>query len=341
MNLKSLSVHLGLSQTTVSRALNGYSDVSVETRKRVEEAAKKYGYRPNASARKLATGRSRAIGVSFPTDRNLLADPHFIEFLIGLTEQAAECDYDLLLSATKSDSIEGYQRTAGNGAVDLMVLSSLDLSEERLDQLKDIGRPFIVHGRIEGREDYAYLDIDNRQAFYLPTKLLLDLGHRRIAILNGPDGRHYSNQRAKGWADALKEYSIEADLNLTRGGVMSEEVGYRLAKDLLKQAERPTALLCSSVVMAVGAYRAAGELGLSVGSDVSITAHDDGLPLVNPQRMEPALTVTHSPIRAAGKEIALMAKRFVGGVPLEQLKTVWDVELIYRPSVGAPRKKVD
>jgi LacI family transcriptional regulator len=87
MRLKELALHLGLSQTTVSRALNGYPEVNEETRQRVLDAARRYDYRPNASARRLATGRNNAIGIVLPTDRNLLLDPNYIEFQAGLGER--------------------------------------------------------------------------------------------------------------------------------------------------------------------------------------------------------------------------------------------------------------
>ena len=98
MKLKDLADRLGLSQTTVSRALNGYPEVSEETRRRVLEAARRFDYRPNASARRLATGRAGAIGAVLQTDRNLLLDPHYVEFLAGLGERLAEDEIDIVLS---------------------------------------------------------------------------------------------------------------------------------------------------------------------------------------------------------------------------------------------------
>ena len=89
MNLKKLAQELGLSQTTVSRALNGYPEVSEKTRKRVSDAADRLGYRPNASARRLATGRVGAVGMVMPSDGQLLVNPHFSEFLAGLGQRLA------------------------------------------------------------------------------------------------------------------------------------------------------------------------------------------------------------------------------------------------------------
>src|SRR4029078_5249645 len=90
MKLKDLASQLGLSQTTVSRALNGYPEVSEDPRRGVLEAARRFDYRPNVSARRLATGRAGAVGAVLQTDRNLLLDPHYVDFLAGLGERLAE-----------------------------------------------------------------------------------------------------------------------------------------------------------------------------------------------------------------------------------------------------------
>ncbi|KZK77278.1 HTH-type transcriptional regulator RafR [Pseudovibrio sp. Ad46] len=336
MNLKSLANHLGLSQTTVSRALNGYSDVSLATRNRVSEAAKTYGYRPNVNARRLATGRSCVIGIAFPTDMNMFLDPHFIEFLTGLSEKASELDYDIMISSSQSEEVDVYRRFAEKGTVDLVILSNVDLSEERIRLLQDLNMPFIVHGRTATCDSYSYIDIDNYGVFHEPTKMLLEMGHDKIAILNGHPNRVYAIDRLNGWQDALKERGVTPNPDYMRAGAMSEENGYTFAIEILQLENRPTALLCSSVVMAKGAYRACNELGIKIGSEVSIVAHDDNVPLAQASDMNPPLTVTRSPLRDAGREIAIMAMNYLKGTDIKELQCLWHPELIFRKSVGAP-----
>ncbi|MTI17086.1 LacI family transcriptional regulator [Rhodobacteraceae bacterium RKSG542] len=337
MSLKKLAEHLGLSQTTVSRALNGYSDVSKETRERVSIAAKELGYRPNESARRLATGRSNIIGVAFPTDENKLVDPHFTEFLSGLAERAAEHDYDVLLSATKGDDWKGLKRVVSSRTVDLVVLPSVDVSGEQISLVKSLDIPFVVHGRVKDRNDYAFLDIDNYQVFYQPTKMLIDLGHKNIAILNGPRNRNYTNERLRGWQDALAEIGIEAPAGYDAHARMTEAEGFAMAMELLSRPDRPTALVCSSTLLASGAYRACSQLQLVVGRDVSITAHDDELPFLSAMSFDPPLAVTRSSIRAAGREVASIVNRYLLGESWQSLQTIWQAELVYRASV-APLK---
>ncbi|MBZ0230178.1 MAG: LacI family transcriptional regulator, partial [Bauldia sp.] len=125
MKLKELASRLGLSQTTVSRALNGYPEVGAATRQRVLEAARRFDYRPNVSARRLATGRAGSIGAVLPTNRNLLVDPHYVEFLAGLGERLAEDEIDIVLTPAKGDDeVAAYRRLAAGTRVDAVILSS-------------------------------------------------------------------------------------------------------------------------------------------------------------------------------------------------------------------------
>jgi len=120
IKLKELADRLGLSQTTVSRALNGYPEVNADTRERVLDAARRFDYRPNVSARRLATGRVGAVGAVLQTDRNLLLDPHYVEFLAGLGERLAEDEIDIVLSPARGgDERVSYRRIAGGRRVDV------------------------------------------------------------------------------------------------------------------------------------------------------------------------------------------------------------------------------
>ena len=340
MNLKTLASHLGLSQTTVSRALNGYPDVSLATRNRVAEAARTYGYRPNVNARRLATGRSSVIGIAFPTHLNMFTDPHFIEFLAGVSEHASDLDYDIMLSASRKDESEVYRRFAEKGTVDLVILSNVELSEERIKLLQELNIPFIVHGRTTSCNDYPFMDIDNFNVFYEPTKMLLDLGHKKIGIINGAPGRVYTVDRKRGWETALKEHGLAPNPDYVREGTMSRQNGYNYARELLQLPNRPTALLCSSVIQAIGTYTACRELNIEIGTDVSIIAHDDGIPVAEPRTMDPPLTVTRSPLRDAGRKVADIAVKCLQGADLSELQCIWQAELIFRRSAGAPRKEI-
>ncbi|WP_029058444.1 substrate-binding domain-containing protein [Stappia stellulata] len=337
MNLRELSAHLGLSQTTVSRALNGYGDVAPATRRKVVEAAERVGYRPNSGARRLATGRSQALGIAFPVDRNLLLDPHFIEFIAGVAAHAGEQGYDLTVSPTTGTEGEVYRRFARMRTADAVILSGPVLEDPRIALLRGLQLPFVVHGRTQTPLPYAFVDIDNHGAFRQACQLLLDLGHRRIGLINGDESQTFARDRRAGWSSALMAAGLVAATDgLARAGAMTEENGYRFARDLLETSPRPTGLICSSVLLAFGAYRAVRDLGLAVGRDVSVIGHDDELPFLRPHTLDPPLTVTRSPIRKAGERVADFAIRLATGTPIDRLAEIKPVDLVYRGSTAAP-----
>jgi LacI family transcriptional regulator len=339
MNLKQLAAHLNLSQTTVSRALNGYPEVNAETRARVNEAAQRFSYRPNPHAMRLATGRSHAIGHVLPSDRTLMIDPHFSDFIAGAGEHYSAHGFDVLFNVGgPEDERSVYRRYAQSGAVDGVVIMGPRLDDWRIDLLGELELPFIVHGRVGDLEEgYAWLDIDNRGAFQRAAKLLTDLGHRRIALLNGLELMTFAAHRRRGYEAALAAHGIEIDPSIISGDQMTEENGYRRTRHLLDLSARPTALLCSSMLFVSGAIRAVHEKGLQVGEDISIIAHDDGLPFLKAEGLSPPLTTLTSSIRDAGTRVAQLLLQMIAEPSAPLPAELWSVDLIVRGSTGPAR----
>ena len=334
MKLKDLAGELGLSQTTVSRALNGYPEVSEATRQRVLEAARRFDYRPHASARRLATGRAGAIGAALQAHRNLLLDPHYVEFLAGLGERLSEDEIDIVLSPSRGNDERSYRRLAAGARVDGVILSSPTVADERIQLLNDLDLPFILHGRTASNIPHAWLDIDNEGAFRQATKYLLDLGHTRIGLINGEARFTYAVHRERGFCDALAGRGIAADPRFMASGQMTDEVGYRFAARFLAEKPQPTALLVSSMMMALGAFRAMRAAGLELGRDISMIAHDDVFPYLNADRMLPTMSTTRSSIRAAGARSAELVMELLAGRPAETIHELWTVDLVIRGSTG-------
>ncbi len=335
MRLKELAGRLNLSQTTVSRALNGYPEVSEATRERVLDAARRFGYRPNASAQRLATGRAGAVGAVLETNRSLMFDPHYVEFLAGLGERLAEDEIDIVLSpAKRNDELGSYRRIAAGTRVDALVLSSPVISDDRIKLLTGIGMPFILHGRTTGQSPHAWLDIDNEGAFNHATRHLLDLGHTRIAFINGLAQLTYASHRERGFRAALASRGIPVDESLIGQGIMTDEVGFRFAQRFLAMKPRPTAILVSSMMMALGAFRAVRAAGLELGRDVSMISHDDVFPFLNADRMVPTMSTTRSSIRAAGTRCAELLVEILSGRDPLTVHELWPVDLIIRASTG-------
>lgn len=334
MNLKEFAARIGLSQTTVSRAMSGYPEVKPETRTRVLEAAERLGYRPNISAQRLATGRAGAIGIVFQGGGRF--GPHSSEFMGGLSTRLQKDGIDILVSTveTEEDEAAAYRRLAASKRVDAVIVHMPACTDARIALLQTLGLPFVVHGRSEARKPFAFLDIDNFGAIETATRHLADLGHRRIALINGDTVSTYARDRNDGFRAALAACGLPFDPDLTGHGEFTDETGFRLMQVFLSLPVPPTAVIAGSMMSALGAMRAIRIAGLTVGQDVSLIAHDDVFPYLSPDNLVPGVTTTQSPIRAAGERIGDMVLRLLQGEAIETVQDVWPVDFIIRGSTG-------
>jgi LacI family transcriptional regulator len=307
MNLKELAKELGLSQTTVSRALNGYPEVAEATRRRVAEAAERLNYRPNTRARSLATGRSMAIGHVLPlsTKREIM-NPIFTDFLAGAGEAYFRAGYDCVLSVVNdADEARVYRELAAKGAVDGLIVQAPRRGDPRIALLKEIGLPFVVHGRAStGDGDYSWIDVNNRRAFQRATEFLVDLGHRRIALINGVETMDFAARRRDGYLKALRERGIESDSELIVADEMTEAFGYVSTRRMRGLGSPPTAIICSSMIIAIGVRRALGDLGLRLARDVSVVVFDDDLSYLRNGVDVPIFTSLKASVRDMGRRAA-------------------------------------
>jgi len=309
MKLKELSELLQLSQTTVSRALNGYPEVSEATRKRVRAAAETHGYRPNMRARSLATGRAMAIGHILPvTAQHEMVNPVFTDFIAGAGEVYASRGYDMLISIVPDESQErAYRDLLIKGSVDGLIVHAPKLGDRRIHLLNDIGIPFVVHGRASDvDEPYCWVDMNNSRAFRRATDLLLDLGHRRIALVNGLESMNFAIRRRVGFTEALRARGLEPDPSMIFSDEMTETYGHDVTRALLARPVPPTAILVSSIITAIGVRRAIEEVGLKMGRNVSVITHDDDLSYLQNRADVPVFTATRSSVREAGRRAARM-----------------------------------
>jgi LacI family transcriptional regulator len=339
VRLKELAEELGLSRTAVSRALNDYPDVSEETRARVVAAAKRLGYMPDMMARKLATGRTGAIGMIFEPNENLAVNPNLAELILGVTAWCAGRRMMFSLGgSTEGEGLEAFRNVVAARQVDGLIVGAPKREDARVRFLAEQRFPFIVHGRTRCELPHAWLDIDNEGGFRAATRLLLDFGHARIALLNGPADANYAADRASGYRAALAERGLEADERLILPAPMTQENGYANTVRALAESPRPTAFLCADFMLWLGCQRALREAGLEIPRDVSVIAHDDVLPTMTADGMQPSLTTTRSPIRAAGERMAALLRELIDGRPAEEVQELWEVELIVRASTAPPPK---
>ena len=342
INLKELAARLALSPTTVSRALNGYPEVSANTRQRVEAAARQFEYRPNTRAKSLATGRAMAIGHVIPlSTRHEIVNPVFSDFIAGAGEAYSRAGYDMVLSVVSdADETRAYRDLKARGSVDGIIVHGPRANDPRIALLREIGLPFVVHGRATGAPDaYSWLDVNNRRAFQRATEFLLDLGHRRIALLNGLEFMDFAIRRRTGYLQALSDRSIGADPELMRSDEMTETFGFRAMTTMLALPAPPTAVLVSSLIIAFGVRRAMEERGLKLGRDISVITHDDELSYMKNGEDVPIFTATRSSVREAGRRAAEMLLELIADPEATPRHQLLEAELMVGLSTGPNRER--
>ncbi len=342
MNLKELSLRIGLSQTTVSRALNGYPEVNEATRRRVLEAAKQYNYSPNTRAKSLATGQALAIGHVIPmSTKHEMVNPVFGDFIAGAGETYSRNGFDMVLSIVPDRDEESvYREFKAKGNVDGLIVHGPRMNDSRIDLLNEIGLPFVVHGRASGQTlPYSWLDVNNTSAFKRATEFLLDLGHRNIALINGLETMDFAYRRRKGFERAMAERGVATNPSFMRSDEMTEVYGYQTAQEMLRSENAPTAFLVASLISALGIRRAIQDAGLVMGRDVSVVTHDDMLSYLSNGDSVPVFTAARSSVRDAGALSAQMLIDIINSPNENPKSRLLEAELTVGASTGpAPNR---
>ncbi|GAB3260474.1 helix-turn-helix transcriptional regulator [Chitinimonas naiadis] len=338
MDLKALSQTLNLSMTTVSRALNGYSDVSEKTRERVIAAARTLGYQPNPVARSLAMGRANAIGIVHPLEHGDVADPRFLEVVAGLTEGLAPANIDLLIaSATHRGELDTYDRLVHGKRVDGFILARTLCQDERIDYLRQAGIPFLAYGRSAQCEQYPWFDFDNEAGTVLAVERLLELGHRQIGYIHASLQYNFAHQRYAGFERSLRQHGLPLQPQWRLSAGLARSSGHAAMTALLDLAERPSAVIVDNNLAGEGAIRALLDRGIALGRELSVIVYD-GIP---PDTLLSGLSVTsvvQPTQQRTGLHMARMIKRVISGdYPLGEVQMLCQPVLQIGESDGAWR----
>jgi len=334
--IKDVARQAGVSFKTVSRVINDQDGVRDEVRLRVREAIAELGYVVNYSARTLASGTNRTIGVVIPR----ITDPRVFDLLhhIGEVSEQNRVGVIILTRPTLSDQIT-VSNFVGHGLVGALLLISPRSIEPYLPVVHALQIPTMVCESVFADQDGRILDCglpciasDNRQGAHEGASYLLQLGHRRIAYISGSDISQ-NHLRFLGYCDALARYGIPVVDQYVRPGDWSWESGHRQALHLMDLPQPPTAILCASDNMALGAMRALAERGLRVPADVSILGFDD-IPAAS--YSDPPLSTIKQPAHAmVQRAIEALIRRMEGQQDLGG-NTIMPTTLVERQSCASP-----
>lgn len=301
VTIKDLARELELSITTISRALNGYSDVGEKTRTRVQKTADRLGYRPNRNAQRLVTRRTQSIAWIQSDNDKKFVDPHFIEVMAGVLRGARAGNYDIMLTShTPEQQLAVYERYINDRSVDGFILDLPQPDDERIALLMEAGLPFVVHGRNDGSDAYSWVDVDNFDNYYRLTQLLVANGHQKIAFINGDEHFSFALERRLGVQQALADLDMPANIVTIYNALHPMgDAGFQLTEQAL--AEQPvTAILYSSALMAVEGHAALLRHGATPGKDIAVATMDDRLHYLDLSPYENLFTFVRSSLRDAG-----------------------------------------
>ena len=336
MKLNMIAQRLNLSESTVSRALNDYRDISADTKALVRKTAAELGYMPNMHARRLASGNADTIAYVMPRSDGQLNASFLGELMTGMAEALTARGWDLSVLVPRSvdEELEMFRNISRTRHVSGLVISRTLTKDVRFQLLKELNIPFVAHGRSLDSDQAAWVDVDNAAAFTEMTTHFASLGHRRIAHIGGADTYNFAVQRAKGWRTALEMLALPYDAGLYDVTDLSFDGGEAAMKRLLALPEPPTAVCCISDVVAIGAMRALRENGLVPGREVSIIGYD-GLDIG--AWLEPPLSTMKQPLQSAGQQLIEMVTRMVekGDAPQDHQK-LYRATLVRRGTDNPP-----
>lgn len=332
MNLKSLAILLGMSKTTVSRALNGYPEVNGVTRARVLAAAKETGYQANPMARGLAVGRSNSIGVIQPLLSAELADPMQAAVVGGMTEALEAAKMQLFIAPVSPlKELAAYETMVRARRVDGLVVSRTLVDDERINYLSQAGFPFIAHGRCGLETPYAWFDYDNEAGIEQALVRLLGLGHQRIAYLGGPGHYHFARQRRDAFVRSMTAAGLSCDPRYSIETTLDRRAGQLAMQQLLECAPRPTAVIVDNHLAGAGALRALLDAGVVLGKEMSLIVWGgvDEAPI--------GVTVSsidEPELHSAGATMMYMLLALLNGTPPAELQVLWQPVLLAGATVG-------
>ncbi|MBB6568322.1 LacI family DNA-binding transcriptional regulator [Kribbella sandramycini] len=323
----------GVSVSTVSHVVNGTRLVAPATRERVQRAMERLGYRHQPTARSLAAGSNRTIGLAITVASN----PYWVELIQGIDGEATRAGLNLIIVDTRDDARYESAAVANLLAhrIEGLVIAPADHWRDlTLPMLRDHAIPYVVVDRIDPELRIDQVGVENETASTAIVDHLLSLGHTRIGMLSGIPGLSTSSERVRGYQLAHQHANVPVDPELIRVGSSSSEGGRKATWELLELDDRPTALFTGNSSMTIGALAAFHAAGVDVPKDMALACFDD---FTWADLFSPGLTTVAQPSTAIGaRAVQLLLRRMNDpGAPAQTIRL--PAEIMHRQSCGCPR----
>ena len=333
VTISDMAEALGLTKSTISRAMNGYSDISESTQLRVKRMAERMSYQPLSHAQAIKTGRTRSLGLVLQLSDHDAQRPFLAEFLAGLSAGAHAEGWTLTVAAAENhdEMIETFRALERDGKADGFILPRAMCDDPRVRLLRDEHVPFVLFGRQDDDAGCAWFDILGEVAMRDAVIHLAELGHTRIGYINGGTQYAYAALRVGGFRQGMDEAGLTIDETLIAKDAVTSVGGRQAATRLLERPKPPTAIVCAVDFAALGVYEAAATRGLRVGHELSVVGYD-GIP--EGAHAQPPLTTFSVDTKAAGERLSNLLIRRIRGEPLADLRETASATFVDRGSTG-------
>ena len=304
MNIKELAKKLGLSITTVSRALGGYSDVSEKTRERVKKFANKYKYSPNPYASTLASGKAKTVGYVLPiygTNTSTLNQGNFFQFISGMSEEllSESIQLQILFAKSEEEELKAYKKLITEHKIENIVLQNLKTKDRRIEILNKYKINYVAWGKTKDKSNYSWVDLDNDKAIEVIINYLIKKNHTHIAYINISEKYNFANERKSSFLKNLKINKINFNPNYYASVKLEEpEKSFEIIKEMLMKNKKISAIICSTEFSALSAIKACNYLNYKIGKDISIITFDGALVR---DLSSPPITAVSFPVKELGK----------------------------------------
>lgn len=278
VTIKDVAKKAGVSPSTVSRVLSNHPRISTQTSNKVKEIMEQLGYHPNIMAKSLVSKTTESICIILPKPaEELFSNLFFMELIRGIVTQANRSGYDVLISsgANEKEEVEAVARLLKGRRVDGAILLYSRNDDPVIEFLHANNYPFVIVGRSNDHPDVLSVDTDNVQAAYDATKHLISMGHERIGFVSGPPNLTVSQDRMKGYQNALIDAGLEMRPEWIVEGEFLQDSGYRAMSFIMSLPNRPTALVVVDDMVSFGVLRGLHELNFKVPDDICLVSFNN------------------------------------------------------------------
>ena len=266
----------GVAISTVSRVLNNSPNVSQGTKDKVNEAIKELNFRPQVSARNLASSKPQMLAIAVPS----FTTPYYTEVLKGVKDEIQDLDLDIVIYNTGSKNPEeGVENFFNRGTADTIITISIDITDNVHQQLQSSEIPIVLIG--SSHPMYNYFELNNKKGGFMAGEHAVKMGYQKMGMILPAMKTKASSLRHEGYIDALREFKMPVEEKFfirgesTKHAGFTEEAGFEAIYQFEKMGEFPDVIFCANDTLAIGAYHAINKLGMKIPDEVALIGYDN------------------------------------------------------------------